>query len=240
MGSSRYQGALKSHVSYVTHHWYPFGGASSYSSASAAIAAMLSSGNATKYQNFYNGWARTVQQAGFKPRLEETNSMYLGGYSGASDSFAASLWALDYLSYFAHNTDLAGINFHTANKASAYNPIEPVGLASSYTLKGVGYGLLAFEQGGQGRPVPRTLGNPSNVNLTAYATLQSNGTETVRIINKSQGTSAADATVVIDPGKAFAHADVMYLKATNNNAGATSGITLGGHCLLYTSDAADE
>ena len=72
----------KSHVNYVTHHWYPFGGASSYSSASAAIDAMLSASNGTKYQNFYNGWARTAQQAGFKPRLEETNSMYLGGFAG--------------------------------------------------------------------------------------------------------------------------------------------------------------
>jgi len=224
----RYLGSLKSHVGPITHHWYPFGGASSYSSPGAAISSMLSSGNSSRYQSFYNGWARNAENAGFKPRLDETNSLYQGGYSGASDAFAAALWSLDYLSYFAQNTMLAGINFHTANQTSAYNPIEPVGLASSYTLKAVGYGLLAFDQLGQGRPVPRTISNPSNVNLTAYALLRTDGSETLRLINKTYGTSGVDATVVVVPGKTFTRAEVMYLRQSTSSVTATSGITLGG------------
>jgi hypothetical protein len=187
--------------------------------------------NDTRYQNFYNGWARNARTNGFAPRLEETNSMYSGGFAGASNSFASALWSLDYLGYFSQNTDLAGLNFHTANRTSAYNPIEPVGIASSYTLKGVGYGLLAFEQGSQGRPVPRTLSNPSNVNLTAYATLQADGTQTVRLINKTYGANAIDTTVVVNPGRTYARAQVMYLRVANNDPAATTGITLGGQAM---------
>ena len=157
--------------------------------------------------------------------------MFLGGVPGASDSFAAALWAFDYLSFFSHNTDLAGINFHTANRNSAYNPISPIGLATSYTLRGVGYGLLAFEQNGQGRPVPRTIVNTANVNLTAYATLHTDGTQTLRLINKTQNAGAVDATVVVDPGRTYTQARVMYLRAPNNNPAATTGITLGGQSM---------
>ena len=226
----RYTGALRSRVAYLTHHWYPFGGASSYANAAAAISAMLANNN-SRYQNFYNSWASNVRSRGFAPRLEETNSMFLGGVPGASDSYAAALWSLDYLAYFSHNTDLAGINFHIANRNHPYNPISPIGPATSYTLKGVGYGLLAYEQNSQGRPVPRTIVNNANVNLTAYATLHTNGTQTLRLINKTQGSGAVDATVVVNPGRTYTQARVMYLRAPNNNPAATTGITLGGQSM---------
>jgi hypothetical protein len=225
--SPRYEGPRRRHIAYVTHHSYPFGGASSYASAAAAIEKMLGR-NAGKYQAFYDSWASHARAHGFAPRLEETNSIYQGGMKGASDSFAAALWALDYLSFFAHDTELAGLNFHVANKASAYNPIEPVGLASSYTLKGVGYGLLAYAQTGAGRPVPRTITNPTNVNLTAYARQHDDATATLVLINLSHGGTGADATVAVHPGRTYRRASVMYLRAPNNDAAATTGITLGG------------
>ncbi len=98
-------------------------------------------------------------------------------------------------------------------------------------MKGVGYGLLAFEQNGQGRPVPRTIANPTNVNLTAYATLNTDGTQTLRLINKTHGAGAVDATVVVNPGRTYTRARVMFLRAPNNNPAATTGITLGGQSM---------
>ena len=220
------EAAVRDRVAYVTHHWYPFGGANSYPNAEAAIAALLGPTD-SKYRGFYDGWARAAREGGFRPRLDESNSFYNGGFAGASDSFAAALWALDYLSYFSHETEMAGIHFHNAGTA-VYNAITPAGLAASYTLKGVGYGLLAFEQNGQGRPVPRAIRNPGQVNLTAYALLHADGTQTLRLINKTHGAKAVDATVIVDPGQRFAHAEVLYLAAPEDDPAATTGITLGG------------
>jgi hypothetical protein len=153
--------------------------------------------------------------------------MYMGGVAGASDSMAAALWALDYLSYYAHETPLAGVNFHNAPGAS-YNAFAPTQLATAYSLRGVGYGLMAFARGGRGRPLPRVVRNPHAVNLTAYALLHDDGTETVCLVNKTHGAKSTDATVELDPGRRFAQAEVMYLAVANDDAASATGITLGG------------
>jgi len=217
---------LHDHVAYVTHHWYPVGGAASYPNVEAAVDAMLAPAD-SKYARHFQGWAGPVLAGGFRPRLDETNSMYNGGFDGASDSYAAALWALDYLSYFSHETALAGLHFHNAGSAH-YNAVGPARLAPRYTAQGVGYGLLAFAQNGQGRPIPRTIRNADAVNLTVYALLHEDGTQTLRLINKTRGTKAVDAVVVIDPGRKLANAKVMYLAAAGDDAAAKTGITLGG------------
>ena len=160
--------------------------------------------------------------------LEETNSISSGGYAGASNSFAAALWALDYYCYMAYNTDVAGLNIHVGGTSAQFNIISPVIPASRYILNGPGYGLFAFAYNGQGKPLPVTLSNSSNVNLTAYGLVESNGTESMHIINRTYGGSAVDATVKANPGKSFGHAQIMYLKQTNNDVSQNSGITLGG------------
>jgi hypothetical protein len=229
-GEPKYREAARhARIAYVTQHWYPFGGANAFPNVEAAIAAMLAPAE-TRYARHYANWAAPARQGGFRPRFDETNSMYNGGFEGASDSFAAALWALDYLSYFSHETELAGINFHNAGTA-VYNSFAPARLAPTYSLQGVGYGLLAFAQHGQGRPVPRTIRNPKSVTLTAYALLHADGTETLRIINKTHGAASVDTTVVVDPGKRFERAEVMYLAVAGADAAAKTGITLGGRAL---------
>ena len=230
-----YSGTNHANIGFITLHSYPEGGAGSYPSIDAAIDKMLSSGNDANYLSSYNGWGPTAVNAGFAPRLEETNSMYGGGFVGASNTFAASLWALDYLGYLSSATGLAGVNFHTGNTSNlsggAYNPIDPVGLASSYTLEGVGYGMLAFHQYANGKVVPLTVSATPSINLTAYAVLQSDSSESVSIINRTHTSSTAtsvDATVTVNPGKTFGHAQVMYLNVTNSDPTLSSGITLGG------------
>ena len=223
-----YAGFLHRSVGFVTQHWYPFGGANSYGSVNDAIDAMLTSSSNAKYQKFFNGWAETATNNGFRPRMEETNSMYNGGFPGASNSFAAALWTLDYYSYFAQNTMLAGINLHTGQKSSVYNPISPTGSAPSYTLNGAGYGMFAFSYNGHGRPVPVTLSNPDNVNVTVYATLERDGTENVHVVNKTHTSTSNDVTVNVTPGHGYRRAQIMYLKQDNNDPTQSTGITLGG------------
>ena len=228
---AKYSGTLHASVGFVTLHNYPEGSSKQYATVADADAALLSAANAGKYQNLYDSFGATAVAHGFKPRLEETNSMYGGGSPGASNSYAAALWVEDYLCYMAYRTGMAGMNIHTGpvgSNTGSYNPISPVGAADAYDLQGPGYGMWAFHYGSQGRPVPTAIGNPANANVTAYGLLEDNGTESVHIINKSFGADAVDLTVKITPNGRYANAQVIYLKQANNDVTATGGITFGG------------
>lgn len=233
-----YLGSNKANIGYMTLHSYPEGGASDYASVSAAIDKLLNSANNANYLNLYNQWGPVSTGEGFATRLEETNSMFNGGFPGASNTFAAALWALDYLGYMSSATNIAGLNFHTGNgTGGAYNPIDPVGISSSYTLLGVGYALLAFHQYANGKVVPITLSATPSTNITAYAVLQDDGSESVSIINRTHSSSTStnvDATVTINPGATFSHAQVMYLTAPSSDPTSVSGITLGGQGVATT------
>jgi len=123
------------------------------------------------------------------------------------------------------------MNLHTGpigSDAGSYNAISPVGAASSYTLEGPGYGLWAFHYGSQGQPLATTLTNPSDVNIAAYGLLESNGGETVHLINKTSGSKAVNVTVNITPNGSYTQAQVIYLQQANNDVTQVGGITFGG------------
>jgi hypothetical protein len=61
------------------------------------------------------GWAASLaHQNGMTFRVNELNSIDNGGQPGASDSFAAALWAVDIMFEFA-NAGVDGVNWHGAN-----------------------------------------------------------------------------------------------------------------------------
>ena len=237
---ANYHNGNQSKIRYIAQHWYPNGGRADYSSVDAAIDAMLSSANGTKYQNFYGNFGQTAVNNGYLGRISESNSMYSGGFPGASDSFASALWSLDYLCFFAQNTHLEGINFHTANETAAYNPIEPVGRASSYTLMGVGYGILAYSQwstGNGNKAIAQSTSNPEGINFANYANLQADGSIRMALINKTHQSSTStnnNVTVTVNPGRSYGHAQVMYLSQVNGDATQTAGISLGGQDVSQT------
>ena len=231
INDATYQGSLKSTIGYVTTHTYPAGDAADFGSVSAGDAKILASSLDSQYQSFYNTFNDNASNNGYSVRIEETNSAYGGSNNGVTNSYAAALWAMDYFCYMAYNTNLAGMNLHTGpigSDAGSYNAISPVGAASSYTLEGPGYGLWAFHYGSQGQPLATTVSNPSNANVSAYGLLESNGGETVHIINKTYGSGAVNVTATITPGGTYTHAQVIVLQQTNNDVTALSGITFGG------------
>ncbi len=211
-------------------HTYPLGGASGYSSVAAGVSALLSSGNDSAYQTFYNKFNDNASNTGYNIRIEETNSAYQGGSTVAfQETYAAALWAMDYFCYMAYSTNMEGMNLHNGPIGSnSYNAISPVGAASSYTLLGPGYGLWAFHYGSQGQPLKTTLSNPGNANVSAYGLLETNGGETLHVINKTYGSGATNVTATITPGGAYTHAQVIVLQQANNDVTATTGITFGG------------
>ncbi|MBB5062876.1 glycosyl hydrolase family 79 C-terminal domain-containing protein [Granulicella mallensis] len=231
INDATYQGSLKSTIGDVTTHYYPAGNAASFGSVGAGDATLLAASLDSQYQSFYNSFNDNASNNGYKVRIEETNSAFGGSNNGVTNSYAATLWALDYFCYMAYNTNLSGMNLHTGpigSNAGSYNAISPVGVASSYTLEPPGYGLWAFHYGSQGQPVSTTVSNPSNANVSAYGLLETNGGETVHVINKTFGSGAVNVTATITPGGSFTHAQVIVLKQANNDVTALSGITFGG------------
>jgi len=226
-----YTGSLKSTIGFVTTHNYPAGDAADFGSVGAGDGDLLTPTLDTGYQSFYNEFNNNASNNGYNVRIEETNSAYGGSNNGVTNSYAATLWAMDYFCYMAYNTNLEGMNLHTGpigSDAGSYNAISPVGAASSYTLEAPGYGLWAFHYGSQGQPLSTTLTNPSNVNVTAYGLLETNGGETVHIINKTSGSKAVDVAATITPNGSYTHAQVIFLQQANDDVTATSGITFGG------------
>src|SRR4051812_31122658 len=123
-----------------------------------------------KYQSALATYRQASDAAGKPWRMCETNSFYGGGKDGVSNSFAAALWALDYLLVLA-SYGCAGVNMETGvnhlGKISYYTPISD-DLNGHYGAAPEYYGLLAFAQ----MPKGELLGvecRTGGINLTAYA-----------------------------------------------------------------------
>jgi hypothetical protein len=222
----------------VTQHYY-VGGGPGQTTAQQAIANMLSpewvqgaapgpqpTGTAyTPYPWLYASNLAAVAGAGLRFRLTESND-YLTGVPGASNAFASALWALDHLHWWAAR-GASGVNFH--NKQWLWTgTIVPDAAGSGYAVTPKGYGIKAFRLGSAGQVMPVRIGNPAGLNVTAYCVAGAGGYY-VTIINKTQGTAAADAAVELAPGgEGLRAAEVMTL--TGGQPGDASGTTatLGG------------
>jgi hypothetical protein len=173
-------------------------------------------------------------------RMTEANDC-LHGVPGASDGFAAALWALDYMHWWAAH-HMAGVNFHnnpwipTDTIVPDPNPCTAAG-CGNYRVTPKALGMRAFALGSHGYVEPVTISNPKKINLTAYAVGTSRDLY-VTIINKTHTTThdAADASVVIEaPGFDGGNVDTMTLTdGEPGNAALMTG-TLGGSGI--TSDA---
>jgi hypothetical protein len=164
-----------------------------------------------------------VLKAGFKYRLTESNS-FSGDVTGGSNSFAAALFALDYMHWWAaHNA--AGVNFH--NKQWVKNAPIYKDADGNFNAYPVAYGIKAFNISGHGAVQPVTLTNPEGVNLTAYAVRAAHGLY-ITIINKTYGDGAKDARVTIISPHTGSNVATMSLNAPGNEVTTLTGVTLGG------------
>ena len=213
----------------AVQHEYP-GGDGGLVSGAAARDEMLSRAWMELYDRLYNSFAVAARANGLPYRLEETNN-FTGGAKDATDTFTASLWALDYLHWWAVH-GASGLNFH--NRRWILNTtIYPVtsaddGLKSGYRLHPIAYGIKAFDMGGQGTVVPVTIANPEAVNCTAYAVRNGSNLFVTVINKKDPGAEPHDANVTIVAQGSSGSAEALFLTAPHNDDGAKEGITLGG------------
>ena len=216
------------HVTLITAHLYPGGAAAAVPSDAVARDWMLSSHFSAACERLYRGIA---PQLGAMPyRLEETNSYYNGGRLGASDTFTAALWGLDYLYWWAEH-GAAGINFHTGDGVSMNGQLHvpAYGVFTSrtdgYDIRPLAYALKAFRLAGHGSLSPVKLRAASEINLSAYA-VRSDDNLTVTLINRTHDKEAREAAVTLNPGSEWTSAEVVFLRDSGGVA-AVSGITLG-------------
>ncbi|HET7084591.1 MAG TPA: glycosyl hydrolase family 79 C-terminal domain-containing protein [Rhizomicrobium sp.] len=206
----------ESDIALLTAHHYIMGQAN----PAATIDTMLA--EEKKYQPALARFQAAAKAAGKPWRMCETASFSGGGKAGTSDTFAAALWALDYLFVLA-SYDCAGVNMETGvnhlGRISYYTPIDD-DLQGHYSAAPEYYGLLAFAQAAKGEMVA-TACETGGFNLTAYTVHQANGI-CVAIINKDQ---SKDALVTIQ-GTGARQARVMRLTAPSLTA--MSGVALGG------------
>ncbi len=221
-------------VSMLLMHLYPGGPGTQVPSPEFGRQQMLSPEFIQVYQRLYDGFVPLARSKGFSYRLEEVNNYYYGGAPNVSSTFAAALWGLDFMHWWA-NHDAAGLNFHTGDQVAAGSTMTPSKYTAFYSLSGgvmvrpLGYGIKAFELGGKGRPLDLTLDNPQGLNLSVYPVLGEDKKLYVTIINKENGANARSASLALEfVGRRFTSADAIHLVSPNGNLAASEGVTLGG------------
>jgi len=185
------------------------------------------------YPYLYKQNFAAIVSYGVPYRMTEANDC-LHGVVGASNGFAAALWALDYMHWWAAHR-MAGVNFHnnpwipTDTVVPDPNPCPKSG-CGNYQISPKGYGMKAFDLGSHGYVQSVAISNPNKINLTAYA-VGTDGDLYVTIINKTHATTndAIDATVVIQ-ARGFESAGATYIVLTDGEPGnaASMTATLGG------------
>jgi hypothetical protein len=209
-------------IKFVTAHDYPGGNAlRNATDGNSGRDQMLSEAWLEHYQAFYNQFVPVVSAMGMQYKYDEASSFYKGGAKEASDTFAASLWSLDFMHWWAAH-GCSGINFHN-NRWPMYNITICKDSAGNYQSRPQGYGMKAFDIGGHGKVVPVTI---SRTGMTAYGVMDSSNLY-LTIINKEHGEYGRDAQVTVKGIEIKDSVGIMYLKAPTNDVSATAGITLG-------------
>src|SRR4051812_40500025 len=183
------------HVGLITEHLYAGGAAGKLPSAEVGRDRMLSGEFLKVYEKLHDGFVPAARAVGLPYRLEEVNSYFNGGALDASDTFAAALWGLEFMHWWAGH-EAAGLDFHTGDRVSMNGTVSApryatfLSAADGFTIRPLAYAFTAFDLGGHGRVVPVTLENSTGVNLVAYATLADDGSVALTLINKEHGASA--------------------------------------------------
>jgi hypothetical protein len=170
------QAVTKKEITLLTQHYYRGNGQSPTSTAEflvtpdSALVAELS---------LLQAGAKSI---GIPYRMSECNSFYNGGASGVSDSYASSLWVIDFLFNCAQGGSL-GVNFHGGGNSDGYTPIAWDGAVQD--VRPEYYGILFFTLVGPGTLYTTQL-SAGSLNVTAYAVGAPTGDLNLVIVNKDQ------------------------------------------------------
>ena len=216
---------------WLTQHSYPGSNARKVSDPATGLRLMLSTEFEQRTRSAFDTFGPAAQAANVPYRIEEANSFYNGGAEGVSNTFASSLWALDYL-YFWLGHGAAGVNFHTGDTVAAGETQTPCWYATFWThpdgtldVHPIAYAIKAFDLAARGTLLPvQVTGSPASLKI--YATRDTTQAIYLTFINKQ-----------IDPGQPPAiieaslpphYKKISRLSLTAPAPDSTSGVQLGG------------
>jgi hypothetical protein len=205
--------AARSEIVLLTQHYYRLSGASPQATAEFLISPdnQLTSDLTTLSPG--------AAGLGLSFRISECNSFSNGGAIGVSDSYASSLWVIDFC-FAVASFGSSGVNLHGGGNAPGYTPIADdsgavIGVRPEY------YGILLFSLAGQGELL-QTMLSAATVEATAYAVRTARGLSVV-VVNKD---TQQNLLLTIETGQLIATAGMITMNASS--LGATSGVTIQG------------
>ena len=168
-------------------------------------------------------------------RLGEVNSVSCGGFAGVSDTLAAALWVVD-MAFEAKAGGAVGFNLHSNGTVAGAYPYD-IGFSNNGNLSVYApfYGVLFLAQAIQNgaSPLPVAITQTAG-NVKVWATLDTQGTVRVVVLEKDLDGPAQSKTISLNLGNYAKPGSVTTLTAPNLSA--TSGITIGGQTFDGTSD----
>jgi hypothetical protein len=162
-----------------------------------------------------------AQQLGIPYRMSECNSYYHGGAPGVSNSYASSLWVIDFLFDVALG-GAAGVNLHGGGNAPGYTPIADDS-GAVIEVRPEYYGLLLFSMAGPGDLLQTQLSVGGGVDAAAYAVRSANGTLNLVVVNKDELQSL---NLTIETPQTIRTATLQTM--TGSSLAALTGVTIGG------------
>jgi hypothetical protein len=161
-----------------------------------------------------------AQQLGIPYRMSECNSFYNGGAAGVSNSYASSLWVLDFLFNVAM-AGATGVNMHGGGNAPGYTPIADDS-GAVIEARPEYYGLLLFALAGTGTLLGTQL-SAGSVDVTAYAVRTPSGGLNIILVNKD---TLQNLTLTIQANQVIHTASMQIM--TGPSLAAISGVTIQG------------
>lgn len=180
--------------------------------------------------------ARKMEQVveGYPFRLSETSNFWYGGLEGASSAYAAALWGVEYMYWWASQGCL-GMNFHTGDNAGGI-PIKAhyaafVTEGEAFDVRPLSYAIKLFDIGAKGRLLPVEVSD--NRQLAVYATKQDADEVCVTLVNKAYDDE--DERVVElrfdEKSPRIVEAETLVMECADGSITSTSGITIGGRAI---------
>lgn len=212
----------------LTGHHYPLG---CHMVPAPSIPQLLSRPTRRAEEASLRRYLSVSRRSDIPLRLDETNTVSCGGQAGISNTFASTLWAVDYIAR-AMVAGAAGINLQSAPaNCLGYSPVcAPTAhqLADGALLaQPEWYGLLLSKDLVGDRPV-RVIASPSQANVDVFALSGPRGELHVVVIDEDPP-GGRRAVVALHLGRGFGAATILPL--TGPSPAATGGVRLGGRAV---------
>jgi len=220
--------ARRQHPALLSGHHYPLG---CNAIPPPTIEALLSETTRAKEAESLARFQAVSHATATPFRMDETNTVSCGGKAGISNTFASTLWAVDYIAR-AILAGVTGINFQgNPTNCQGYAPIcaaSPGSLAAgALRAQPEWYALLLSKELVGDRPL-RAIASPSHANVDVIALLSPQGKLHVVIVDDDP-TGGSATTVRLRVDRRFHAASLLALRAPS--LAALSGVRLGGRAV---------